>query len=892
MSVKNIPLPIFVNVKKIVGFLSIMLAMSFWLGVNPTTVHAQSVPEAGATIGNQASATYLDAEGNERSVTSNSVETMVQQVASLGLSSGLEVTVSSGGQALFPHTITNEGNGTDSFDLSADESGTNDFDFSALEVYADANQDGVPDDLNNPITETPNMGPGESFGVVVATTVPTELTDGDMEELTLDVESAFDANETTSEISTATIGDASVINVTKSMSQTNGGPGDEVTVTFTFTNTGNTTGTNLSITDDLDISFDYIEDSGLWSGSGSDLTDGAGGDPAGIEYSYDDGTVDAVIESLSPGETGTLEFDVEVASDTEGQEISNVGSYDHDDIPSPLQTNTVTFSVEGDYAVGPGPETVTIDSTTQGSTIYFVNEYENTGSLEDVYNITLDDSDAPEYPEGTTFIPYASDGDGEPTNPLSDSNGDGIPDTGPVEPGSTVEVILQVSLPIEAVGDNGGAGYEVEKTATSVGDPDQSVTHTDRLGEIDPNLVDLTADAPAGDPDASGEGVYPDGEADPVVSNSGAAGTTVTFDIHVNNTSPQSDNFDLSASTDNSFGTMTLPDGWSLEFRDPNNGNSTITNTGTIASGDAKEVTAAVSLPSDSEADPEESIFIRALSSASGAEDVIHTAVTLDASRAVTIEPDHTGQVANGSTVVYKHVLTNNGNIDENDGTNSTLELELNHTQSTGFISELYLDTNDDGVIDNDDVLITTTDEESSELPSSVGTLEPGEQIPLLVKVTALSGVSPTTTNTTTITVNDNMDEEVHSVLLPEDSASDISTVVESALTITKRQALDDGSGNADTYQTGDLQADPGEVIYYQIEVENGTADEVTDVEVTDRTPAYTTLSGSVEATGDGSPVEEAPNLTDGDTGIIRVTSSSLASGESFVIEFAVTIDD
>lgn len=882
----------YVDFKKIVGFLGVMLAIGFWLGVNPATVHGQSVPEAGTTIGNQASATYIDAEGNERTVTSNSVETMVQQVASVSLSSGLDVTVASGGQALFPHTITNNGNGTDSFDLSAIESGTNDFDFSTLQVYADANQDGVPDDLNTPITETPNLGPGESFGIVVAATVPTGLTDGDMEELSLDVTSAFDASETASEISTATIGDAAVITVTKSMSQTSGSPADTVTVTFTFRNTGNTIGTNLNITDNLNISFDYIPDSGLWSGSGSALTDGTGGDPAGIDYSYDDGTgtVEATIAELTPGETGTLQFDVEVGPGTDGQEISNVGNYNHDDIPSPLQTNIVTFSVGGVHGIGPGPETVTIPSTPQGSTIYFINEYENTGTLEDVFNITIDDSNAPEYPEGTTFIPYASDGSGNPTNPLSDSNGDGIPDTGPVAPGSPVQVILQVSLPIEAVGDNGGSGYEVEKTATSVEDPTQSVTHTDRLGEIEPNLIDLTADAPVGDPDVLGDGAFPTGEPAPVVSGSGAAGSTVTFDLYVNNTGPQADNFDLSASTDNTFGTMTLPDGWRLEFRDPANGNTIITNTGTIASGDEKQVTAAVILPSDSEADPEQSIFIRALSSASGAADVIHTSVTLSTDRAVTVEPNHTGQVANGSTIVYEHVLTNNSTIDENDGTNSTLELELSQTQSTGFLSELYYDANDDGVIDNGDVLIATAGE-ASELPASVGTLTPGDQISLLVKVTALSGVAPTTTNTTIITVNDNMDQEVNSVLLPEDTASDISTVVESALTITKRQALDDGSGNPGTYQTGGLNADPGSVIYYQIEVENETADQVTEVEVTDRTPAYTTLSGPVTTSGDGSPVVSS-DPGDGNNGIIRVTASTLNSGERFVIEFAVTIDD
>ena len=48
----------------------------------PATVRAQA-PQAGTSIGNQATATYTDGSGTTRAVTSNVVSTVVQQVASL-----------------------------------------------------------------------------------------------------------------------------------------------------------------------------------------------------------------------------------------------------------------------------------------------------------------------------------------------------------------------------------------------------------------------------------------------------------------------------------------------------------------------------------------------------------------------------------------------------------------------------------------------------------------------------------------------------------------------------------------------------------------------------------------------------------------------------------------
>src|SRR5262245_2998259 len=90
---------------------------------------AHAAPPAGTTIGNAASATYLDASSTSRTVTSNVVTTIVQQVASFTLTADGVRTAAPGGQGVFPHTLTNTGNGADAFDLRLYQLVGDDFDF-------------------------------------------------------------------------------------------------------------------------------------------------------------------------------------------------------------------------------------------------------------------------------------------------------------------------------------------------------------------------------------------------------------------------------------------------------------------------------------------------------------------------------------------------------------------------------------------------------------------------------------------------------------------------------------------------------------------------------------------------------------------------------------------
>src|SRR3954470_3251685 len=85
---------------------------------------AYAAPAAGTVIGNQATATYLDASSTSRLATSNPVQTTVSQVKSFTLTANGARTAAPGQTVYYPHTITNTGNGSDTYTLTAPTSST------------------------------------------------------------------------------------------------------------------------------------------------------------------------------------------------------------------------------------------------------------------------------------------------------------------------------------------------------------------------------------------------------------------------------------------------------------------------------------------------------------------------------------------------------------------------------------------------------------------------------------------------------------------------------------------------------------------------------------------------------------------------------------------------
>ncbi|MEE9302508.1 MAG: hypothetical protein V3U84_01875, partial [Thiotrichaceae bacterium] len=117
-------------------------------------------PMAGTLIKNQASATYKDASGVEHFATSNLVETLIQHVAAMDLVQDQTRPGALDNTVYFPHVLTNNGNDIDSFALTATNNTGDQYDFTVVKVYADANQDGLPDSTTE-IATTGNLSAQE-----------------------------------------------------------------------------------------------------------------------------------------------------------------------------------------------------------------------------------------------------------------------------------------------------------------------------------------------------------------------------------------------------------------------------------------------------------------------------------------------------------------------------------------------------------------------------------------------------------------------------------------------------------------------------------------------------------------------------------------------------------
>ncbi len=880
---------------KLFCFIVLCMITGFSVVLTPNASFAQVAPPEGTVIGNQATATYEDANGNIQTVTSNSVETIVQQVYSVTITNGKTLSVSPGGEVVFSHTITNNGNGDDAIGIAAADAAGDNFDFDSIQIYADADGDGVADDLGSPITTTPAIPAGGSFNIVIVGNVPSTATNTQTANIDVTI-TGSDGATTDNATNTAVIEEGVVLDLLKSLSPNSGGIGDIVTVTLTVTNKSTTDATNITITDPLPAGFEYAENSAEWSGGdGTGLTDdgtdgdiyefnGASGDPNGL--------VTAVIPQLNAGQQATITFDVIIEAGFDAdQTIENTAFVDYGDVID-QESNTTTFTVGDDYNVTSVDEDGTttpdgdgkriIATATQGQVVNFVNVFKNLGSAPDRFNITIENSaTGSDYPEGTIFTLYKADGSGNPTSRLSDSNNDGITDIGPIDEQAEFTVVLQVQLPTDA---SGGGPYHIDVVATSIHDGNAATTLTDELTTIEGNSVDITNTvALDGIPDETGvdaepgEGITTAGEADPVVTNTIDPGTTTTFTLFINNTGPQPDNYNLSASTDGSFSNITLPAGWTVEFMDPATGDL-ITNTGTIAADAAKEVTVEVTVP-DHDLAGTKHLYLKTESFASGALDVIHDAVTVNTKSAISLVAPNSGQISPGATITYQHTLKNVGNVDVNT-TADRLSIQVENSEE-GFTAVLYWDKNNDGVIDSGDELIATDNDNSVDL-STIGDLIIFEEVRFIVQITANSAVDDATTNTTTISV-------VNGDASLTDTVKDITKVISGNLVITKLQSLTNGSD----YGKTQLEADPGNTIYYKIMITNNGTQEVTNIVIKDATPPFTTMKEAVSTieTIAGSVTVEAEPAS-GNKGAITVKVTALKPGETVTITFAVQIND
>jgi uncharacterized repeat protein (TIGR01451 family) len=394
------------------------LTLSFLFGSSGALAAA---PPANTIIGNQASATYLDPNGASQLATSNLVQTTVQQVGSFNLDTYTTVTtnvvntkIGAAGTTVYaPHVLTNSGNGTDTFTLSvaapASPNG-----FTKVEVFADANADGVPDSTTALCSVVPGAvcnvpaqtvaGSNGTFPFVVAYSIPSTATAATFTSPVAATITATagtpalyaPANLTAADVDNVNLTDKAAFNATKSLSvpsvawSANGGtwPAASVsgprsvagcaatttaagapaagcvytTYTLKFNNTGGAVG-RFVMTDTLPAGFTYVPGSAVWSNApGVALTDAAAGDTAGIDFSAAGNNLTVVVNALQPNVTQTVSFVVMVNNTAAigTSATTNTAKYNPVDAPGATSTtpgatnsptNPASYNVIGTFGI-------------------------------------------------------------------------------------------------------------------------------------------------------------------------------------------------------------------------------------------------------------------------------------------------------------------------------------------------------------------------------------------------------------------------------------------------------------------------------------------------------------------------------------------------------------
>ena len=865
-----------------------------------------AAPTAGTNISNIASASYTDSTGNSKTVTSNVVTTTVLQVASFTLVSDQTKTANANGQVSLSHTLTNTGNGSDTFNLGVVNDDTRDstvdsYDFTGLNVYLDANKDGIPDS-QTPVTAI-TLAAGESVNLIVqATTASTNVTAGDLGKLTVSAISGFDTSITAKNVDTVKITNGAVISLVKSASVKNvdatlaSTTAREVEYSLAYQNTGNTTATDVTITDILPAGLTYVNGSATVNGTA--LTDGVDAD----KYNVTGGVVTLVVPTVVANSGGVLKFKVRVDLNMPAGTITNTAEVDPDgpgtEGKTPSNSNDITVlsvkkgtindSTTDVFADGVTPkEAAPVDdritkSTTQGTPVIFGGMgtgvepivIHNTGNVTEAFNLIVNKNTLP---PGSIVELFKADG----VTPLTDTNGDGIVDTGPITSGTTTtpyQVVAKVTLPS---GYSTASAINTILTSVPVTNPTAKDTITLVIDKVTASTVDLHngdgADSKGSVSGASGQdtGQY-------VETKSAQPGVAVNFPLTIENKGATGDNFNLSTAP-------ALPTGWTVQYYlADGSGNpigAAITNTGNIPAAGTVNFVAVVTSPASAPVGDQEVIF-KVASPATGLTDVMSDRVTVETNRVLSLQNDRTGQIAPGGTIVYKHTLTNNGNLVEGATTGSLPYTITNDQAANGWVTSLFVDLNNDGIADANE-LVTGND---------LGALAiaRGAAVNLLIKVQAPTNATAGTPSSVVFSILPTVVGGQSVVSLVN---TDLTTVTNGQVRLVKEQSLANCSSGAatGTYTQNTVSAKPGECVKYRITATNEGNADVTNVVISDATPAYTTLKVIANA----SPVAtnatlntSTTALTDGSTGTIAAEKTPLAPSTSAVLEFVIKVNN
>lgn len=873
---------------------------------------AASLPLAGTVISNMAVGEYLE-EGSTvvQTSRSNLVETTILPVYAFRLEDHRAVVTNAGQQVFFAHELRNTGNVADTYQLELEDPAGG-IDFVGTEaIYFDRNRDGAPDGVALTPGELAalSLQAGESIGLLVGATVPVGTAAGNyLNSLVLSAQSSDNSLQVLLNNDSLTISDQAVIQVRKSFSVTQAPSGTIVTVRLNYENTSAVVSGLVRITDVLtDPRLSYQANSATWTG-GATVTDAAAGDSAGLNYEYVSAseTVIAELTSVPANSSGVISFNVLLSAPLAG-DIPNTADvvYDPDNNAGTLNnvtttTNTAIVQVPALYGVelnglAGSPSALAADNlvirpnVSQGGVASFNNYVWNTGNITDTYNLTIGSSNLP---AGSVIEFFRADG----VTQILDSNGDGIPDTGSLAVGASLPIVVKVRFPASYTGGNGP--YNLFPVAQSIASAATNDDVQDQVTQIETQLVDLFNNNDP-DPDTGvGNGVIEGAGGAPLKTLSTEAGTTVIYPIKVTHTGTPTQ-YSLAADADLDFAVANLPAGVSVVFAETGiNGNCTPIGTTTgqtrvLNDGETQALCAVVSVAAGTPAATVDLYFrafsptyVSTIAPTNAGSDLIKNALTIinPAIPQLAFTPDLRGQIAPAGTIVYTHVIVNNGDtvIMPRAGL-STPPFEVTNDQA-GFTTTLYLDANDNGILDAADTIIS----------SALANLQPNDRVRIFAKVEANAGVLLGTENLTLIELYGTGNVKLEQV-------QDITTVSDTLIRLTKLQALDtDCNGTPEgSYTTASLpiqrnynpdgSAGAGQCVLYRVIVRNEGTAGIDAFNFRDATPAGTVLRTAPSCTPVACSSVTAPSV--GSVGTVSGQVPSIAPAASHQFSFAVQYD-
>lgn len=168
-------------------------------------------------------------------------------------------------------------------------------------------------------------------------------------------------------------------------------------------------------------------------------------------------------------------------------------------------------------------DTQTAQATTTTTVVTFTNTVQNTGNRPDVFDITTGQAG---FPAGTT-VELLKPETGTPL--LTDTDGDGVPDVGSLNPGQTADLLVRVTFPAGSAPTTPGTQPTVTVTTTSSNDPTKKDTTKDIV-----NLPGLSF----GNPDPNQPGGNPTPVGTPELGQPGNPGTPIVPPTTCTATSP------------------------------------------------------------------------------------------------------------------------------------------------------------------------------------------------------------------------------------------------------------------------------------------------------------------------------------------------------------------